>query len=252
MPFHIALVEYGTFTKTCLRVIPNLLVGIQFWRISRKEYQHDAAVLLNDESLGRFAMVILCVIGDDQDRLARVFSELLQEADEARGVHAALEHRETHIAAWGYGADDVQAKATAAVVDHRSLADLAPGCSAMGIAASRRLVKKVDVSSDLAGALHRFREGLRQVLFDLPRVLSIRLVDRSLRTQPQVSKQTTHRAFAQLDSKLPLDQCPQGVQCPQAKIELILLWVAQRDNIVDPSHVIRRHLSWPPRTPFFL
>ena len=104
---HIQLVEDRALAEARFGVIPHLFIGIELRGLGRQERQEDVALLLLDEALGCFAMVVARVIGDDQYGFPGVLVKLFQEVDKSLRVHPLLDETESHVTAPGDRTDDL-------------------------------------------------------------------------------------------------------------------------------------------------
>ena len=103
-------------------MIPDLLVGIELRGIRWQGRHHDAVGLTVDEGLSLFAVMVMGVVGDRDDGSSGIFTQLLQELDEARRVYALFDKAKAHTSPESDGADDFQPKAPTAVAYHRGTA----------------------------------------------------------------------------------------------------------------------------------
>ena len=107
MTLHIQLVEDRALTETHIGVISHLLIWIELRGLSRQERQKNIALLLLDEDLSCFGMVVARVIGDDQYGFPGVTVKLFQKVDKFLGAHPFLDETESHVTAPGDRTNDM-------------------------------------------------------------------------------------------------------------------------------------------------
>lgn len=106
------------------------------------------------------------------------------------------------------------------------------------------------IGATLSRQCVNLRKRSLQVLLNRLRVLLVRAINRSLRTQPKMGPQSADPAVAQFHSEPSFQQTPYDTERPKTKRELVLLRAIFRNRLMQPTHQLLVNLPWPsPRLP---
>ena len=139
-----------------LDLVPDLLVGIEFWRMGRKEEHPQLGPMGQDELAHGGRPMKRRLIRDQNQGSSSPPQQLLEKRHIPFAVHRRLGHRVAQCAGGRDDGQDVIPPAPVGRQHHRWVAHRTPGAPRPGHDADAGLVLKADLGPDLLGQLLDF------------------------------------------------------------------------------------------------
>src|SRR4030042_1568904 len=223
---------------------PDAFARVQLWTIARQRV-HAQSSLIAPNFLGDLAgLVGRVAIPNQKNGLRASNHQAIQKSAHHFPIHSGFFDHKPHSASPIHHAQHVQPMPRARATHHGGLPFKSPSCPRVIIAPQPQFICKPDFCSQSFSFLGNRRIFLRT---PLPSPLGILLVGPPqglLRSNSQLCQQTPHRIDAQPDIIPLINQCRDGLPCPQGKRKLILPRIFANDHLIDPSDYAPIQLAW--------
>ena len=229
-----------------LKVVPDPLVGIQFWGVRRQEEQ--AKPLFNGfafDKLGNaFRPVCRMPVDNQKNHSFGAVKQPFNEFNKQGSSHAAFDGHKAEFSLCAHRGNNVQAETCSGGTYHRGPAFHRPCGTRMMIRAHAGFISKEYLS--FKAARHAPNTGILFVkpFLDFFRLLLIGTPHRPLWGQPHLRKHAADRCFAHLYPKSLVDQLPNHSGCPQCKGKFQLQRILHSHCSINPLQGLSIQFGW--------